>query len=141
MTTQRDEQNLHKLLRLNKQDLDQRQNRLADLQAAHASAHASLDWLAQSVRQEELKMAQRAQPDLAAMQGFSAGMDAKKSALLDTMETLSAEIDEARSLVQTAHQERQKLEHLLDRFQAAAKKKAAQKDAAAAQDIFARMGR
>jgi len=139
MATQRDEENLQKLLKLSKLDLDQQQRRLADLQAAHASAQASMDWLAQSVRQEEVLLAKQSQPDLSAFQGFFNDVSEKKSTLEATLATLLSEICEARQGLKNAHGESQKLEHLLERRVAAAKKRIIKKEAEAIGDMATQM--
>ena len=137
----RDDANLRKLRNLAKINLDERRRHLADLEAAHASAEASLDWLKQCARAEEQKAAEFGCNNFHVIQGFTAGVRAKQIAITATMEMLVSEINEACEELRAAHIELQKLEHLVGVRQKAARKVAAKKDAALISEYAIRSAR
>ena len=134
---------LEKLLRVARQSQDEATARIADIKAAKASAEASVDWLVQSVREEETAIARDrrgvaspAGADIELMR-FTETARNRRAALRNTIETLDAEMETARESLMEAAAEVKKLEQLLEAT-ARRRAKRAQKKEQASMDEAAR---
>ena len=112
--SQREQAQLRKLVKLAKATADESQRRVADLEAARASAEASRDWLAQNARAEEARFQATSGSDIAALHDYKVGVSDQRQSLDSTIQTLDAEIIEARAALSEAYTEVKKLEHILD---------------------------
>lgn len=109
----REEKALTQLVRVARQKLDEQRALLADLEAAKASADASLDWLTQAVRAEESAVMTRPQ-GVIELKRYLEGADEKRRALEATRDRLLDEIASARDLLQDGLADMKKLEHLIE---------------------------
>ncbi len=125
----RDRGGISKLLKLAKADAGERRRRLADLEAAYASATASLEEIDGLMQAEEGRLAARGS-DFVPLAGFQEGAREKRRALKATLSTLAVEIREARNALKSAYAEVKKLEHLLEVREKADRRLAAKKEAA-----------
>lgn len=116
---EREREALEKLLKIARRKAEEIAAQVADLEAARASALASLDWIAQSEREEAV--AARTDDGAFALDylRYAGGADERRRSLSATVETLTAEIEANREMLSGAHVETRKLEHLIavsDRF-------------------------
>lgn len=109
----REDASLKSLLRLANLAVEEKQRHLFDLETARNSLSESIEWLAQSARDEEQKFVDAHGDDVAALNRFQEGVRANRAALLASKENLRDEIDAGRSDLDAAFIEVQKLEHLL----------------------------
>lgn len=109
----RAEKTLSLLVRAARAQIAEVKARIADLEAAKASAENSLDWLAQAMRAEE---AARDEGRIVASEfaRYLEGALEKKAALESTCATLAAELDAMRPTLAEAYAELKKLEHLIE---------------------------
>jgi flagellar export protein FliJ len=107
----REEQALARLLKVAGLRVDEITARLADAEAARASAQSAIDWLLQAVRTEEARCG--ASPAaLADFARYLAGAAEKRRTLQATRDRLGAEIAALRADLSEAAIESRKLEHL-----------------------------
>lgn len=85
--------------------------RVADAEAARASAQSSIDWLLQAVRAEEIHCGSSPQA-LADFARYLEGAEEKRRTLLSTRDRLSDEIRAIQETLSEAAIEVRKLEHL-----------------------------
>jgi flagellar export protein FliJ len=131
---------LEKMLELSRFQTNECASRVADLEAALASANASLDWLQQAVRSEQVSLGGSTQGVLD-LKRFLSGSEQKRLSLEATRDTLAVQIDESRKALSEALTEQKKFEHLLERIAVVQKSRATKVDQAiidhAAQSRFA----
>lgn len=137
----REEKNLEKLLKVAKANADERGRHLANIEAAQASAKASLDWLEQSAASEGDGVIRSANPNIVALQSFMGGVTEKRAALEATHERLSHEIDGVRAELSDAYREVKKVEHLLEIRSKTARKRSGRRAAEALSELALRSAR
>lgn len=107
----RDQQAIARLLNVAQARAAELKCRLADAEAAHASAQSSIDWLLQAVRTEEMNCGASAGA-IADFSRYLEGAEQKRRALLATRDRLAADIDGMRASLAEAAIETRKLDHL-----------------------------
>lgn len=106
---------LAKLLKIARMNADEASRRIAELEAAHKEAVASLRFLAEAVSNEEAAAKAAEIVGFAQLSGFLAGAARKRSALEATKAQIEREIEAARADLDQTFSEMKKLEHLSER--------------------------
>lgn len=111
----REVETFEKLVKVARAQADDIRATLADIETARASAQTSLDWLAQSVRQEEIRAADLGADGPAAFARFLAATRQRRTNIEASIEQLRAREEDARTALQDAYGEVKKLEVLAER--------------------------
>lgn len=138
----RDRDTFEKLVKVAKAQAEDMRAVLADIETARASAETSLDWLEQSVRQEELRAADMGPAGPAAFARFLDAARRRRANIEASIEQFRAKEEDARIALQEAFGEVRKLEIIAERRQVKAAKDDRKAEDAALSDLSAaRAGR
>ncbi|MGE0409582.1 MAG: hypothetical protein AB7P23_10015 [Amphiplicatus sp.] len=130
----REEKALAQLVKIARTAIEERQARLAALEAARASASSALDFLNEAVSAEE-RARWREPAGALDFTRYLAGAEVKRRALVSTRDTLAAEAAAAREALAEAFAELKKLEHLIEINRRALAGRGQKADAARADDL------